>query len=462
MRYTSRPVTRALFPSVSVIVGAALWAQTRDASANPLDMYGFGSRSTALAGAVSADVGDVSSNYYNPAGLARLRGVRGELGYFYAQPWLATDGRDNDVDASRGLTGGLGVPGRLFGVPFAFGLGLHLPDDRVSLIRAIPQAQPRWELYDVRLQRIFIAANVAIAPVRWLRLGGGVAFMASTRADIAIDGTISVTNAGETSLMHTVDADLVTVRYAQLGAQLDLSPDLTLSFAWRDQFTLDLKLDALIAGRVVAGPVTDPRSIVIPGSYTLVSRTLTAFQPRQWVAGAVLRASPRCKLMVDFTFVQWSAYENPTAALQVGLDLRVPPGIPGLRQPTVPTPSAREPARFRDTVVARVGAEYLVPLGRHEIALRGGYHFDPTPVPEQTGATNFIDASRHVFALGAGITLRRLGAVLPGTLGVDVHAALQWLPERATVKTSPVDPVGDYRAGGVVFNAGVTTSVGFE
>ncbi|MEM6958675.1 MAG: hypothetical protein AAF645_23540, partial [Myxococcota bacterium] len=46
------------------------------AQATPPDTFGFGSRSTALGGAVAASVEDVSATYYNPAGLARSGNLR--------------------------------------------------------------------------------------------------------------------------------------------------------------------------------------------------------------------------------------------------------------------------------------------------------------------------------------------------------------------------------------------------
>jgi long-subunit fatty acid transport protein len=432
------------------------------ARANPLDMYGFLSRSTALGGAVTADVGDVSAGYYNPAGLARLRAFRAEVGYLYASPSLTTDGRDNQVDATRGFVGGLVAPGRLFGLPFAFGLAVHVPDDRLSQVRALPQAQPRWELYSVRLQRLYIAASVAVSPWPWLRLGAGLVFMASTRGGFDISGRISATQPANSALTHGVDADLTAVRYLQVGAQVDLPANVTLGAAFRDEFRLDTALDADLQGQIVVGSINDPRALVVPGHYGLRSHVLTAFQPRQAVLGAVWRIAPALRVMADLMWVQWSRYENPTASLDVALDLTVPAGIPGLRQPTVPQPAAREAMRFRDTLVPRVGLEVTTPVGRHALAFRLGYHFDPSPVPAQAGLTNFIDASRHVAAFGVGITLHRLGAALPGTLTLDVHAAMQLLASRSVVKADPNDAVGDYLASGTVLNVGTTLAVGFE
>ncbi len=94
--------------------------------------------------------------------------------------------------------------------------------------------------------------------------------------------------------------------------------------------------------------------------------------------------------------------------------------------------------------------------------MRAGYAWDPSPVPEQPGVTSFVDSDRHIFTLGGGFALRRLGAVFPGTLSLDVYAAAQVLPSRAFAKASPVDLVGDFTADGVVLSAGATLGAEFD
>ncbi len=449
---------------VGLTLATALVTLAGPARANPLDMYGFGARSTALAGAVSADVGDTSAVYYNPAGLARLRGLRIDVGYFRATPALRFNGLDTGVSPSQGLAAGIAAPGRVFGLPFAIGVGVHLPDDRISQVRAVPQGQPRWELYGVRLQRVYIAAMLAVAPVRWLRLGAGMAFMASTRGDVDIQGLISVTSSGDTSLAHAVDADLTAVRYAQAGAQVDLPRGVTAAFVWRDEFRLDLDISLALRGRIVAGPPGNPGSIMVPGAYQLASRTLTAFQPQQWVLGAAWVINPRWRVMADVTWARWSRYENPTSALETSLDVRIPASLSGVvRVPAIPPSAPREPPRFHDTFVPRVGVEYTAPLrARHALHARLGYAWDPSPVPDQPGVTSFYDSDRHVVAAGLGVTLRRLGEVLPGSVGIDLAGSVQLLPERTFTKASPVDPVGDVRAGGLTWSLAATASVAFE
>jgi long-chain fatty acid transport protein len=444
---------RPLALAAVLLPGAAL--------ASAPGMYGFGSRSSAMAGAVSADVADFSASYYNPAGLVRAPSLRLDLGYFWAAHALRANDRDSGVDPAHGLVGGIVAPGEVFRLPFAFGLGLHLPDDRLSRSRSLPQSQPRWELYDNRVQLLYIAANLAVAPRPWLRLGGGLAFVSSTRGRLDIYGDIAFPSAGDSRLRHSVDADLRAVRYPQFGVQVDVRHDLTLSMVYRGEFSLRLEIDARVSGDIVLGSPASPGATRIPGSYMLSSSSVAVFLPQQAVLGAAWRPREDLTLVADVTWIDWSAYRNPTAQLRTRLDVQIPPGLGNFMVPATPPAQQALEADFRDTLVPRVGFEWRAPVAAHTLALRGGYRYDPSPVPDQTGATNFMDANRHVLSAGAGLTVRGLRPVLGGALVFDVHADLQLLERRVVLKENPADPVGDYVLGGQVFNLGATLATTF-
>ena len=209
---------RRLATSLAALAGIVL--ATSPARANPPDTFGFGSRETAMGGAVAAETRGFAASYYNPAALARSRGLEVGIGYFRADHSLEMNGRDNGVDPVKGMNAGLVAPGTLLGIPFAFGLAVHLPDDRISRVRALRQEQPRWELYDNRNQRLFLAANLAIEPVPWLWIGGGLSFMSSTRGRLDISGGANVFRPDDSQLRHEVDADLTAVRYPQAGVRV--------------------------------------------------------------------------------------------------------------------------------------------------------------------------------------------------------------------------------------------------
>ena len=73
----------------------------------------------------------------------------------------------------------------------------------------------------------------------------------------------------------------------------------------------------------------------------------------------------------------------------------------------------------------RLGAEYAFPLGSQlELPLRAGYVYEATPVPPQTGATSYLDSTRHLLSAGAGVKVQGLDPVLAGGLRLDL--AFQW------------------------------------
>lgn len=441
---------------LAAIVASACALTTPLARANPLDTFGFGSRETALSGACSADVSDFSANYYNPAGLARAKGLEIAVGYFHVTHVLMTNGQNNEVDPVRGLSGGLVAPGKILGVPFAFGLGLHLPDDRISRVRALRQEQPRWELYDNRNQRLYLAANVAISPFSWLQIGGGLSFMSSTEGRLDITGSANLFKPADSELRHEVDADLTAVRYPQLGARVALSDRAALAIVYRGQFSLALDLKARLAGDL---------SGITTAYYALSESSINAFLPQQVTVGGSYVITPRLRANVDFTWINWSAYVAPVARLDVTLDIPPPAGgwPAGITPPSVPAPIHVVPLVMADRVVPHVGVEWE-PVWRERwgVAVRAGYEFQKSPVAKQTGPTNYIDRDRHTVTAGAGVRVSDVLRVLPGDVRLDAHVGLSVLPTETTTKANPADFVGDYTAGGQIWNVGSTLTVGFR
>lgn len=440
-------------------LGLALLLGGSRAAASPADTFGLGSRSTALGSAVSADVRDFSASYYNPSGLALARGLDLTAGYYYASHSLEMNGHDSRVDPVRGIVGGLVAPGSIGFLPFAFGIATFLPDDRLSRARASRQEDPRWVLYDNRTQLIFISANLAIRPVEWLSIGGGLTYLAATRGAFGISGT-AVLPAGnrteyDSQLRHEVDADLTTERYPQFGVTLRPTERLDLALVYRHQAAIELDVDAELSGTV------DATLIKVPARYTLDSYTVNAFIPRQIVLGESFRPVDELSINLDLKWVEWSAFKSPVSRSRTTLDVNVPPGL--IELPPNPKPTQLEEPGFSNRIVPELGVEYRLEVTRDLVLpLRAGYVYERSPVPDQTGVTNYVDTDRHVLSFGTGVVLREPGALLPGNVRFDTHAQWSILPTRVTLKENPADYVGDYRARGSILNVGATVSLGFE
>jgi long-chain fatty acid transport protein len=434
------------------------------AEAHAPDAYGFGPRGAAMASAAAADATDFSANYYNPAGLVGASDVSLSLGYFGADNRLMINGRDNDVADPHGLSGGLVAPGKVFGIPFAFGVATYIPDDGLSRVEALRQETPRWELYNDRTTIVFIAANLAIRPVSFLEIGGGVAFLAATHGTFGIRGTAVLADPYASQLEHEVDADLTSLRYPQIGARVKVWDYGYVGLVYRGETKLPLSIGATLNGTIDAG-------LQVPLTYTLESKTFDAFLPQQVVLGLSFQKVKHLRANFDLTWVNWSRYESPTAQTSSSLTAQIPPGL-GIDLPGATKPTKVIPPKFEDRFVPRVGLEYTFGLGHPvevhgqqrasvELPLRVGYAYEATPIPPQTGLTNFVDTDRHTVSVGAGVALNRPFSVLKGTLHVDGYFQASVLPERQTLKANPADFVGDYRASGTMVGGGVGVGVEF-
>ncbi|RYE88311.1 MAG: hypothetical protein EOO75_13420, partial [Myxococcales bacterium] len=426
-----RPITTAA-ALVALLAGG-------EALASPLPTYGFGSRETSLASAATAVSEGPAAVFYNPAGLAHATGLTLQAGYLHVRQRLQIGGRDTGVDPVKGLNLGLVAPGRIAGIPFAFGLAVHLPDERLSRVRTLRQEIPRWELYDNRAQILFLAVAASVRPLPWLSLGGGVAFLSSTRGNFGITGEANLREPTDSPLRHEVDADLTAVRIPLLGVRVEPHRRLSVGLTYRGESKLDLRIDADIRGQVDTGI----GGLKIPVTYTLSSRSFDAFQPRQVALGTRFSATDALRLSLDFVWTNWSSYQSATSRtvtdLQIDTTLNL--AIPPNPKPTV----VRDP-QFRDRLVPRLGAEWS-PWVRPAaaVAVRAGYAYELSPVPPQNALTNFVDGDRHTLATGAGVKLRPDASWFTGEVALDAHAALAILPERETRKRSAADFVGDYR-----------------
>jgi long-chain fatty acid transport protein len=162
--------------------------------------------------------------------------------------------------------------------------------------------------------------------------------------------------------------------------------------------------------------------------------------------------------------MNWSAYQPPVAKIDVNLDIPPPPGgwPPSITPPTTPAPTKIVPIGMHDTVVPHLGVEWrALALAKVEGFVRGGYEYAKSPIPAQTGVTNYVDRDRHSVSAGLGLRLLAPLRELPGDVRLDAHVQYSVLPEGLTKKADPADLVGDYAAGGHIVNLGATMTVGF-
>jgi hypothetical protein len=130
--------------------------------------------------------------------------------------------------------------------------------------------------------------------------------------------------------------------------------------------------------------------------------------PEEVALGVAAWPVPTVSVSVDATWARWSQYRT----------------IHG---------EDPEPG-FSDVVDVRAGAEWTA---HRAMRVRAGYAFLPSPVPEQTGRHNFLDAHRHQITFGAGLDLEALAGF---PLRVDLAFRFQVLHTQHATKDAATLP----------------------
>jgi long-chain fatty acid transport protein len=446
-------VTRA---RLTIGAFALVFTASTLALASPVDTVGLGSRSIGRAGAVSADVDDFSANYYNPAGLVRGDGIRLDFGYVRLNSDFSMNGADSYVEPLGALNVGLVAPGQFGNFKFAFGIGLLLNDQRMSRTRSAITSRPRWELYDTRMHKVFLATNLAIRPFDWLLIGGGITFQAPSELTLQLEG--STIPFGPTRAEHMFTGDLTSIRYPQVGIQIVPPGGFSFGATYRGKFLLENTVRAVADVEI---PIITDLELAL--DLTSISRA--HYGPNQVSVGVAyvykgLRAS------FEVTWMDWSKHPSLISDDTINLVLIDPSGFAGslgLEIPDEIRGNRAIPMNMKDTFIPRMSVEGRVFDGKlADLIVRGGYTFERSPFPRQTGATNFIDNDRHSIVLGGEVGFDELKPLIDGGIYLNVHFLYAHLPERAHVKESLVDPVGDLTSRGRQFGFGTQLSVKFK
>jgi len=148
---------------------------------------------------------------------------------------------------------------------------------------------------------------------------------------------------------------------------------------------------------------------------------------------------------LDVTWMDYSNYQASTP--QYEFEEEVPEWVKTLMSMNnFPDPG------FRDIFVPRLGTEFV--LNKY-FALRAGYYFQASPVPDQRGITHYADADKHVVSIGGGVNAFLPPKILESPIYIDFVFQAQILESRSVVKDDPDDPVGDYTIDGEIFLGGI-------
>ena len=384
--------------------------------ATPLDLYGSGSKSAALGNTGAASANDFHAVHYNPAALTQGRSSFGG-GVSYGlndlqvrlsprpegydipdlgaeSPAVPTEYQLNDRRGESGLTHSFtlftGSSSDLGTDHLRIGFSLSLPvyhsvesyasrfsDERERLF----SNQVAFSLLGGRVEHFVAQVATAYRLFDWLSFGVGASVTpeAFTKNDVYMN---------DAARQDEVDINVglqTSTKWRLIGGLLVTPNDrFNLGVSYRDeQYMLIRGLNQV-----------QVRGLQGSESYPFYQRLniVTNYSPRQFTYAGSWR-DERQLFSADLAYTLWSDY----------LD------------------SQGQETDFKDTWSARIGYEYKVIDGQ---ALRVGARWEPSPIPEQRGRSNFVDNDRYVMSLGSGHEIEIQGKQLTLSWHVQLHSLI--------------------------------------
>lgn len=394
---------RPLAPALALLA-AAPFASIAPAAASVPDLFGYGARGQALAGAIVSDPRDHAAVYYNPAALAFEARPGVAFGYQFASFDLRVDDAAQPTRDATATVIGFDLPLPLGGPlaeRIAIGGGFVIPTNSV-LVADIPRpGDPTFALVANRAQTVTLQAAIGVRPLDDLAIGVG--FIALS----ALDGAIDVAPNAEGRIGSQARDQLVADYAPVFALAARLPAGLALGAVWRGESAARFELP-------ITANLGERFPLPIP---TLRIEGVAQYDPAQ-LTGEIGWRRADLRLAAGVSFKRWSAFEAPIAYTAV------PAGFP-------PQPGPG----YDDAFEYRGGVEWTPSTEALRFAARAGYQFAASPAPEQRGLHALLDSDRHLVALGGGVSWDRL----------RLDVAVQWhhLVERSHRK----DPAAIAAAG---------------
>jgi long-chain fatty acid transport protein len=427
----------------ALAASAVVTAMPASAHATSLELYGFGARAIALAGAAEAVEEDYFAAFTNPANLAFAKKIH--FGFGADAIWNRQDiqrvaGQSqypNVMPVDNYLAHiGISTPlGGIFRDKLALGIAVHVPLGGPTRLDAHDYRQPQLPLFDTLGDRLALVAGLAYRPWPWLSIGAGVQVLTALtgRADIAL----SVLDHRITQ--KAMDVELSTEAYPILGVTLQPRDDWRIAAVWRKSsqvsYAIPLAVDMQDVGHLnfnIQGiGLWLPDTFVLAAAHRMGQLNLTG-------GVAWLRFSQMPPLAPDVTVVI-----DDAALKQGGAQ---PDKIIDVHNVAVALGA-------KDILEPRLGAEWQI---HDNWVLRGGLQYRPTPFPRADGAANYLDAAATTVALGAGAVLGEASELAKRPLHIDLALAATVLSRRTVAKLDPGDPVQATSVSGTAWHLALT------
>lgn len=365
-------------------------------------------------------VDDPSAVWYNPAALTRAEGF--EL--YASTTWISTSGDQVNLGGNKtNQVEGNFFPTNIYVAKpitdnFVFGVGFYQPFGlrtqwpANSLLAFVSEK--------AELSTLFLTPSVAYRITKNVSVGGGLDVVTGK---VTLDRNISLQPTLPFTFANTIEGNKTKASF-NLG--LLIQTDYNINFAATYKHKTDLDFNADVTWINVPTPVHP----LFPDGKAIVTIPL----PSQFMVGAS-SSYEKFSFEGDLIFTNWDTFDairvdfsNNTPALQDQVTLR----------------------DYKNTIAVRLGAEYK---WNDQFALRAGYYYDQTPVPNKAVDPILPDGSRNGITFGVGYK--------SGHWNLDAAYLILAFDDRTSPPNNFVNPPGNLIAAGTYTNDAGLLSFGF-
>jgi len=360
------------------------------AFASGFSIYEHGSKATAMGGAFIAQANDVTSVFYNPAGITSLDGTNFGLGVTLIMPEFGFTGPTGVSTAKTDAEKLVFYPPHLyishkfndqwsagFGVYTLFGLASEWPEDWVG----------RELNVKTELTTFFFNPVVAFQPMENLSLAAGVSLVYS---DVSMNQDVLAVGPplAPAPVYVGLGLDGTTTAWGfNFGLKFQATEQLALGAHYRHNVKLkfddgEAKFDVPTTG---IPPIDQLLGLSFPAS---TKGTAEIELPNMIGLGVSYDLTEQLTAEFDWMQLGWSSYDKLT------LNVEDPVGPPGDQTNTL-----EDDKKYEDSFSLRFGLEYRID---ESWAIRAGYLRDNNAVPDAYVEPTLPEYKRHLFSLGFG------------------------------------------------------------
>lgn len=337
-----------------------------------------GAKGSAMGTAFVAVADDPSAIAFNPAGLTQQTGTN-----IYGGPTLVipSTSYENSSGQKENTAGQVFFPPSLYAASdlgtkeLRLGLGIFSPFG-IGGRKWSSEGLTRYSSVKSQIATLSINPTLAYQALPVLSIGFGVNYMLSKNEAQKMldqsmmgagDGTIKMKGSG-----HGWGCNA--------GVMFIPDDKLSLGLAWRS------RVKVTSTGNMTVSNIAPALQPLFGGAEFSTGISSPATFPDIISLGAAWRPLKELTLALDFEQIRWSSFKNAELTLLN-------------KVPAAGFSDSSTALDWRDIWTIKAGAEYKV---NDRLALRGGYAYVATPVPDHTLDAGNPDSTQHNFSLGFG------------------------------------------------------------